>query len=74
MHFRVDQLEKDHDRFRRTMERLLPKVDSLSEYDQEEIETVCGEIYELLDRVDHHDTQEIELLQDSMWFDEGGEG
>lgn len=74
MHFRVDQLEGDHHRFRRTLDVLLPKIDSLSEYAQEEIEATCGEIYELLERVDHHDKQEIELLQDSMWLDEGGEG
>jgi hypothetical protein len=74
MHFRVDQLEKDHVRFRRTLDHLLPKVDSLSEFDPEEIENACGEIDELLDRVDHHDKQEIALLQESMWFDEGGEG
>jgi hypothetical protein len=56
------------------MDNLLPKVDSLSEYDEDEIQTVCEEIYALLDRVDHHDKEEIALLQDSMWLDEGGEG
>ncbi len=74
MHFRIDRLEHDHGRFRRAMNSLLPKVDSLSEYDDEEIETVCEEIYELLERIDHHDKEEIALLQDSMWLDEGGEG
>ncbi len=74
MHFRVDQLERDHDRFRRAMSCLLPKVDSLSAYDDEEIEAVCEEIHALLERVDHHDRQEVDLLQDSMWLDEGGEG
>lgn len=74
MHFRVDRLEHDHGRFRRTMENLLPKVDTLSEYDAKEIATVCDEIYALLERVDHHDKEEIALLQDSMWLDEGGEG
>ncbi len=74
MHFRVDRLEHDHGRFRRVMDSLLPKVDTLSEYDDEEIATVCDEIYALLERVDLHDKEEIALLQDSMWLDEGGEG
>lgn len=74
MHFRVDKLEHDHGRFRRAMNTLLPKVDTLSEYNDEEIATVCEEIYALLERVDHHDKEEIALLQDSMWLDEGGEG
>ena len=74
MHFRVDRLEHDHGRFRRVMDNLLPKVDTLCEYDDKEITTVCAEIYDLLERVDHHDKEEIALLQDSMWCDEGGEG
>lgn len=74
MHFRIDQLERDHQRFRRVLDNLLPKVASLSEYSDEEIKDVCQEIYALLDRVDRHDKDEISLLQDSLWFDEGGEG
>jgi hypothetical protein len=74
MHFRVDRLEHDHSHFRRAMDNLLPKVDSLSEYNDQEIEVVCGEIYSLLEQIDRHDKEEIELLQDSMWCDEGGEG
>lgn len=74
MHFRIDRLVDDHHSFRCAMDSLIPKVDSLSEYCENEIETVCGEIYELLDKVDHHDKEEIDLLQESMSYDEGGEG
>jgi hypothetical protein len=74
MHSRIAQLERDHAGFRRALDELLPRVDSLSEYDQDEIESVCDEVHKLLDRIDLHDTQEIELLQESLWFDEGGEG
>lgn len=74
MHFRVDKLVSDHQRFRSDLDNLMPKVDSLSEYSDDEVDTVCEEIYALLEKVDHHDKEEIALLQDSMWFDEGGEG
>jgi hypothetical protein len=74
MHRRIDQLERDHTGFRQTLDELLPRIDALSEYNPDEIESVCGEISELLDRVDLHDKHEIELLQECMWFDEGGEG
>jgi hypothetical protein len=74
MHFRVDRLERDHVHFRKTLEVLLPRVDSLNEYSPVEIENACEEITDLLERVDHHDKEEIALLQDSMWLDEGGEG
>jgi hypothetical protein len=74
MHFRVDNLAHDHHRFRQALDGLLPKVDSLSDYSNDKIEAVCEEIYDLLEKVDHHDKEEIALLQDSMWLDEGGEG
>lgn len=71
---RVERLEKDHDQFRREIRHLLPEVESLSDYSDEEIEAVCHEITILLEEVDRHDKEEIELLQESLLFDEGGEG
>jgi hypothetical protein len=35
---------------------------------------VCSRIADLLDRVDEHDVEEIELLQETLLLDEGGEG
>ncbi len=71
---RLAELEQDHDRFRREIRHLLPEVESLSEYQSEEFEQVCSEISDLLEKVDHHDTEEIELLQETLLYDEGGEG
>ncbi len=74
MHFRVERLEQDHATFRRSMRYLLPVVEALSEYQGEEFEEVCGEIATLLERIDRHDTEEINLLQEALLMDEGGEG
>ncbi len=74
LQFRVDQLERDHARFRRSVDRLIPKLESINEYQGEQFETVCDEISSLLERVDCHDAAEIELLQETLLFDEGGEG
>lgn len=71
---RVERLEHDHDQFRREIRHLLPEVESLSDYSFEEIEVVFKEITTLLEHVDRHDTEEIELLQETLLFDEGGEG
>jgi len=71
---RVQRLEHDHEQFRREIEHLLPEVESLSEYECDAFESKCEEIYALLDTVDRHDLEEIELLQESLLFDEGGEG
>ena len=74
MHFRVERLEREHDTFRSTMRHLLPVVEALNEYQSEEFEHVCDEIATLLERIDHHDAEEIELLQEALLMDEGGEG
>lgn len=74
MSFRVDRLERDHERFRRAIRRLIPEVDSISEYQNDEFDAVCGKIYELLDSVDRHDEEEVDLIQETFLCDEGGEG
>ena len=71
---RVERLEHDHQQFRREMEHLLPEVDALTDYESEAFERKCEEIYALLDSIDRHDAEEIELLQETLLFDEGGEG
>ena len=74
MHFRVERLERDHSDFRRAIEILLPNVESLNEFQNEEFLEACALIAELLNHVDRHDTDEVELLQEALLFDEGGEG
>jgi hypothetical protein len=71
---RVDQLEHDHREFRNEVGRLLPRVDSLSQDDFDTLEEVCRDIDSLLEQVDEHDRAEIDLLQESMLTDVGGEG
>jgi len=70
----IERLEHDHSEFRDTIESLLPEVDSLSECRTEEFDEVCQQIACLLNRVDQHDAAEVELLQDALLCDEGGEG
>lgn len=74
MSFRVDKLERDHERFRKAIRRLLPEVEAINEYQSEEFDEVCGKIYDLLESVDLHDVEEVDLIQETFLFDEGGEG
>lgn len=71
---RIDHLHRDHDQFRAWMEELAPEIESLSEFEEERFECLCERIGEMLDQVDRHDADEIELLQETLLFDEGGEG
>jgi hypothetical protein len=71
---RIARLERDHGEFRQRIEELAPDIAALPALAEDEFALVCSQIAELLDRVDRHDAEEIELLQDTLLCDEGGEG
>ena len=71
---RIDQLASDHARFRARLQELIPELNDISEWEEPRFDEVCRDLRTLLNEVDRHDEQEIELLQESMLFDDGGEG
>ena len=70
----IDCLNGDHAQFRARLCRLVTQLDQLNEWEEEEFGSHCAEIRALLDDVDRHNAQEVELLQESLLMDEGGEG
>ena len=74
MFTRVERLEQDHLKFREALQQLMPEVEAVNEYQCEQFEEVCEEIRVLLEKIDQHDAEEIDLIQESMLMDEGGEG
>ena len=73
-HVRIKRLEREHASFRQSLDELEPEVAAMQSLDEEQFEALASRISELLDRVDVHDVNEIELLQETMLSDEGGEG
>lgn len=71
---RVERLEGEHNQFRFEIRHIIPEVEALSEYQSDDFERLCDDISALLDHVDRHDKDEIELLQETLLYDEGGEG
>jgi len=71
---RLERLSGDHHRFRTRLGDLLPELHSLSESEEASFYRVCEDLRQLLDDLDCHDQQEVELLQQSLLEDEGGEG
>ena len=71
---RIESLSADHDRFRARIRQVVRQLDALNEWEEQQFHDACAEIRTLLRDVDRHDTREIELLQESMLYDEGGEG
>lgn len=73
----VDQarrLRDEHDVFRSTLARLLPRLESASDTHAAEIASICDDLHSLLHGVDIHDARETALLQEVMLQDDGGEG
>jgi hemerythrin-like domain-containing protein len=71
---RVRRLKRNHDQFRETITALRPQIEAMKGLPEDEFEFVSSQIAELLDSVDQHDVEEIELLQETLLCDEGGEG
>jgi hypothetical protein len=71
---RIDQLASDHARFRKRLQRLIPELNEISEWEEPRFNDVCSDLHALIDDVDQHDAREIELLQESLLYDDGGEG
>jgi hypothetical protein len=74
MHHRIEQLEHDHVQFRKWAEKLQHEMEEISEYQYEQFDQACQKIVDLLALVDQHDKEEIQLLQETLLCDEGGEG
>ena len=71
---RIDQLAGDHAHFRERLRRLIPDLNDINEWEEPRFEQVCDDLRILLDDVDQHDAREVELLQESLLLDDGGEG
>jgi hemerythrin-like domain-containing protein len=71
---RLACLAGEHELFRARLKKLLPELNSLTEWEDERFGQVCQELRQLLDDLDRHDQEEVELLQQSLVDEEGGQG
>jgi hemerythrin-like domain-containing protein len=71
---RIERLERDHNVFRSRLRALTLELNDIKEWEEPRFEQVCQELQDLLDAVDRHDLGEVELLQESLLLDDGGEG
>jgi hemerythrin-like domain-containing protein len=74
MEERIEQLARDHVRFRERLRKLIPELNEIKEWDEPRFEQVCEDLRSLIAAIDRHNAQEVELLQESMLVDDGGEG
>ena len=69
----VEDLRKEHDDFRRQLNRLVARLENVSPTDREKFAAISTELAELLNKVDEHSACETDLLQEAFLRDEGGE-
>jgi hemerythrin-like domain-containing protein len=74
MEERIEQLSRDHNRFRERLRTLIPQLNDIKEWEEPRFEQVCDDLRSLIAAIDRHNEQEVELLQESMLVDDGGEG
>src|SRR5262245_1514878 len=74
MQERIDLLKRDHSRFRDRLRKLLPDLNDINEWEEPRFYQVCDDLRALINDVDRHNQREVELLQESMLVDDGGEG
>jgi hypothetical protein len=74
MQSRIECLARDHIRFRARIREIVPELDELNDWEEARFVEICDEIRTLLHEVDWHDALEIDLLQESLLLDDGGEG
>ncbi|MCA9260185.1 MAG: hypothetical protein KDA61_13330 [Planctomycetales bacterium] len=71
---RLGKLRQQHAEFRQRMGQLCPQLENANESEPDKFESLCRDVLSLLGEIDEHDREEIEILQESMLSDEGGEG
>jgi hemerythrin-like domain-containing protein len=74
MQERIDLLQRDHSRFRDRLRKLMPELNDIKEWEEPRFYQVCDDLRTLINDVDRHNQREVELLQESMLVDDGGEG
>ena len=74
LQIQVDRLREEHAQIRESIREFSERIDDNSAWSGDHFEGACESIRTLLDEVDHHDRDEIALLQESLLTDVGGEG
>jgi len=70
----VEELRQDHERFRSSMRRLTHRLERASPADSGLFIDLCGDMDELLTKIDAHGKMETKLMQEALERMEGGEG
>jgi hypothetical protein len=71
---RAKYLRHEHDEFRGTLSRILAELDQLPDDNGASLDELCCQLEHLLIQLEMHHHNEIDLVQESLMHDVGGEG
>jgi hypothetical protein len=71
---RAFKLIDQHRSFRQALSDLAAALERVAPTNDADLNEMCDQITALLGQVDDHDSQEIEMIQEALLIDEGGEG
>ena len=69
----AQRLREEHQEFRESLRTLLPRFERASAQERR-FERLADEVMALLERLEKHESEEADLLQEVFLTDEGGEG
>jgi hypothetical protein len=70
----VDALRQEHQQFRKETSHIVHRFEHASPTDGDSFSRICGDLVDLLNKLDAHNKKEINLMQEAFDQDEGGEG
>lgn len=71
---RAVDLRREHDEFRTELARIIAELDQLPDDNGASLDELCSELEHLLIRLEMHHHHEIDLVQEALVWDVGGEG
>jgi len=70
----VNALKQEHQQFRKEASHIVHRFENVSPTDGGSFSRICGELVDLLKRLDAHNKKELKLMREAFHQDEGGEG
>ncbi len=67
---RIDSLKQDHKLFRTAFDRIMPRLQRISDHDHDTMGMMCDELLVLLNRLSEHSGKETDLIERLLLTDE----
>jgi hypothetical protein len=70
----VNALKQEHQQFRKEASHIVHRFENVPPTDGGSFSRTCGELVDLLKKLDAHNKKELKLMREAFHQDEGGEG